>query len=165
MGIVTQETILFHDTIRNNIAYGLENPDPSDIRKAAAVANASEFIDVLPRGYDTIIGDRGARLSGGQRQRICIARAILRNPDILIFDEATSALDNESEAKVQSAIDHLIENRTAIVIAHRLSTIKRANKIIVIDGGEIREKGTHEELMQINGIYKRLYELQFRDAK
>ncbi len=165
MGIVTQETILFHDTVRNNIAYGLEGISDEKIRKAAEIANASEFIEELPEKYNTIIGDRGTRLSGGQRQRLSIARAILRNPAILIFDEATSALDNESEAKVQNAIDHLIENRTAVVVAHRLSTIKRANKIIVIDEGIIKEHGTHEELIQHGGVYKRLYDLQFRENK
>jgi subfamily B ATP-binding cassette protein MsbA len=164
MGIVTQETILFHDTVRNNIAYGFENADAATVKKAADVANATEFIENLPEKTGTVIGDRGARLSGGQRQRLCIARAILRNPEILIFDEATSALDNESEAKVQDAIDHLIENRTAVVIAHRLSTIKRASKIIVVAEGEIKEAGTHDELMRTSGIYKRLYDLQFRDA-
>ena len=163
MGVVTQETILFHDTLRRNIAYGNESAALDDIIKASQVANAAEFIDRLPLKYDTLIGERGARLSGGERQRVCIARAILRNPDILIFDEATSALDNESEAKVQEAIDHLIQHRTAVVIAHRLSTIKRANKIVVIDQGAILEMGTHEELMQLDGLYKRLYNLQFRD--
>jgi len=163
MGIVTQETILFHDTIRRNIAYGSEEAPLEAVRKAAEVANATEFIEAMAARYDTMLGERGARISGGERQRICIARAILRNPEILIFDEATSSLDNESEAKVQKAIDNLIKDRTAIVIAHRLSTIKHANKIIVIDQGELREAGTHEELMKAGGIYKRLYDLQFRD--
>ncbi|MBL8026123.1 MAG: ABC transporter ATP-binding protein [Fibrobacteres bacterium] len=164
MGIVTQETILFHDTVRNNIAYGLDNVKEEDLVKASEAANAMEFIKDLPNGFETVIGDRGTKLSGGQRQRLCIARAVLRNPDILIFDEATSALDNESEAKVQTAIDHLIEKRTAVVIAHRLSTIKRATRILVIDDGVITESGSHEELMAKRGTYSRLYELQFRSA-
>lgn len=163
MGVVTQETILFHDTIRRNISYGDEKATLEQVKKAAEVANAAEFIEAMAAKYDTMLGERGARISGGERQRICIARAILRNPDILVFDEATSSLDNESEAKVQAAIDNLIKDRTAIVIAHRLSTIKRANKIIVIDQGEIAEAGTHEELMKLGGTYKRLYNLQFRD--
>src|SRR3989339_34410 len=163
MGVVTQETILFHDTVRNNIAYGSPAASLDDLRKAAAVANALDFIEELPNKWDTIIGERGTLLSGGQRQRLCIARAVLRNPDILIFDEATSALDNESEAKVQEAIDNLIKNRTAIVIAHRLSTIRRADNIVVVDNGSIAETGTHDDLMKNDGIYKRLYNLQFRD--
>jgi subfamily B ATP-binding cassette protein MsbA len=164
MGIVTQDTILFHDTVKNNIAYGLANITMDALEKAAEAANALAFIRELPLGFETIIGDRGTKLSGGQRQRLCIARAVLRNPDILIFDEATSALDNESEAKVQAAIDHLIEKRTAVVIAHRLSTIKRATRILVIDDGVITESGSHEELIVKRGTYSRLYKLQFRTS-
>lgn len=164
LGIVTQETILFHDSVRNNIAYGLGSVSLNEIEKAATVANAMEFIGSLPQGFDTIIGDRGTKLSGGQRQRLCIARAVLRNPEILIFDEATSALDNESEAKVQVAIDNLIKNRTAIVIAHRLSTIKRASKIAVVDKGQLIEMGSHSELIALGGAYARLYNMQFHDG-
>jgi subfamily B ATP-binding cassette protein MsbA len=163
MGIVTQDTILFHDTVGRNIAYGNDAASAEEIRRAAEVANAADFIDSMPLKYDTVIGERGTRLSGGERQRVCIARAILRNPEILIFDEATSALDNESEAKVQKAIDNLIKDRTAVVIAHRLSTIKHADKIVVLDGGRIREMGSHDELIAKQGIYKRLYDMQFRD--
>jgi subfamily B ATP-binding cassette protein MsbA len=165
MGIVTQDTILFHDTVKKNIAYGNSKATQEAVEQAAAVANASEFIQALPEKYETIIGERGTRLSGGERQRLCIARAILRDPDILIFDEATSSLDNESEAKVQRAIDNLIRNRTAVVIAHRLSTIKHADRIFVVDEGEIKETGTHDELIEEGGIYKKLYDLQFRDKK
>jgi len=163
MGIVTQDTILFHDTVKRNIAYGSDEATLEKIEQAADIANASEFINGLPEKYDTVIGERGTRLSGGERQRVCIARAILRNPDILIFDEATSSLDNESEAKVQRAIDNLIKNRTTIVIAHRLSTIKHADKIIVLESGKIKEAGTHDELIEKGSLYKKLYDLQFRD--
>jgi subfamily B ATP-binding cassette protein MsbA len=161
MGIVTQETILFNDTIANNIAYGIPHAKLEEIRDAAETANALEFIEDLPLGFDTGIGEKGTRLSGGQRQRISIARAILKNPDILILDEATSALDTESERKVQGAIDNLVKDRTVLVIAHRLSTITKADKIIVLDSGEIVEYGTHDELITHNGQYKNLYEIQF----
>ncbi len=164
IGIVSQETILFNDSVRNNIAYGLETCPIEKVIEAAKAANAHSFISQLPNGYDTIIGERGTKLSGGQRQRISIARALLKNPPIMIFDEATSALDSESEMLVQEAIERLMENRTSIVIAHRLSTIKNANRIIVIDGGEIVQKGKHQELLrQKGGIYKKLYEMQFSD--
>ena len=162
IGIVTQEIILFNDTVRNNIAYGLEDMPLEKVAEAASCANAQEFIESLDGGYQTVIGDRGTRLSGGQRQRISIARAILKNPEILIFDEATSSLDTESELLVQQAIERLMENRTSLVIAHRLSTIQHCDRIIVFDKGRITESGTHEELLGTGGLYKRLYELQFQ---
>jgi subfamily B ATP-binding cassette protein MsbA len=161
MGMVTQEVILFNDTVRNNIAYGVQDCPEERIIEAAKAANAHEFIMEMPKGYDTLIGERGTRLSGGQRQRLSIARAILKNPEVLIFDEATSALDTESEILVQEAIDRLLEGRTTFVIAHRLSTVQSASRILVIDDGEIREVGTHTELMESNGVYRRLYDLQF----
>jgi subfamily B ATP-binding cassette protein MsbA len=160
-GIVTQEPILFHDTIRANIAYGRPDIPMEDIEKAARTAFAHDFIMQNDKGYDTVIGDRGTKLSGGQKQRLIIARAILKNPPILIFDEATSALDSESEAEVQAAIDKLLEGRTSFVIAHRLSTIKKASRIIVIDNGRIVEIGCHAELYDKGGIYRRLSDLQF----
>ena len=162
MGIVTQETILFNDTIVNNIAYGVEFANIDQVKKAAIGASALDFIENLPDGFDTIIGERGTRLSGGQRQRLSIARAIMKNPEILILDEATSALDSESERKVQIAIDNLVQNRTVIVIAHRLSTITKADKILVFDNGHIIETGDHEELIDLNGHYKKLYNIQFK---
>jgi subfamily B ATP-binding cassette protein MsbA len=160
MGIVTQESILFNDTIAANIAFGMEQPNRDRIIEAARVANAHEFIMALENGYDTVIGDRGARLSGGQRQRLSIARAVFKNPPILILDEATSALDTESEKLVQEALAHLMENRTSIVVAHRLSTIQHADLIVVLEKGEITELGTHEALMQSSGSYRRLIEMQ-----
>lgn len=164
MGIVTQETFLFNTSIKENIAYGLEDCPMEDIIEAAKTANAHLFISEMPNGYNTMIGERGVKISGGQRQRLTIARALLKNPDIMIFDEATSALDSESEILVQEAIERLMKNRTTIVIAHRLSTIRNANKIIVIDRGKIIQAGNHEELINDNsGLYKKLYELQFRD--
>ncbi len=159
MGIVTQESILFHDTVANNIAFGI-NATEEQIIQAAKVANAHEFIAQMPDGYDTIIGDRGQNLSGGQRQRLTIARAILKNPPILILDEATSALDSESEKLVQEALIKLMRNRTSIVIAHRLSTIQFADKIIVMDKGEIVEEGNHNGLIAQNGLYRKLVDLQ-----
>ncbi len=161
LGIVTQEIILFNDTVRNNIAYGVQEYSEDDIIRASVTANAHMFIKDLGEGYDTVIGDRGVRLSGGQRQRIAIARAILNNPPILILDEATSSLDSESELLVQEALGRLMMNRTAIVIAHRLSTVKNARRIIVLDGGRIIEEGTHEVLLNKGGIYKKLNDLQF----
>ena len=164
MGIVTQETILFNETIKNNIAYGLDDCSDELIIEAAKTANAHNFISEIPNGYDTLIGERGLKLSGGQRQRLSIARALLKNPQIMIFDEATSALDNESEVLVQEAIERLMKNRTTFVIAHRLSTIRNADKIIVMDKGKIVQMGKHEELLKNEkGLYKKLYELQFRD--
>ena len=162
-GIVTQDTLLFHDTILNNIAYGNRDASTDMIYEAAKAANAHEFILQMPDGYQTIAGDRGVRLSGGQRQRIAIARALLKNPPILIFDEATSALDTESEMLVQEAIQNLLHHRTAVVIAHRLSTIQQADRIVVMDKGHIVETGSHEELLEIeDGLYKRLYTIQSR---
>ncbi len=160
MGIVSQETILFNDTIYNNIAFGMEDISEARVIAAAKVANAHEFIEKMPQGYDTNIGDRGTKLSGGQRQRISIARAVLRNPPVLILDEATSALDTESERLVQQALENIMRNRTSIVIAHRLSTIQFADEIIVLQGGELVERGTHTDLLERNGVYRKLYELQ-----
>ena len=165
IGLVTQETFLFNDTVRANIAYGLDDVDEARIETAARAALAHDFILDLPRRYDTMIGERGSRLSGGQRQRIAIARAILKDPPILILDEATSALDSQSERLVQEALANLMKGRTTLVIAHRLTTVRDAACILVIDGGEIRETGTHEELLRRpGGVYRRLYELQFRDG-
>jgi subfamily B ATP-binding cassette protein MsbA len=163
IGLVTQETILFEGSVRDNIAMGRLGASTEEIAAAAAAANAAEFIARFPEGYDTWIGERGLLLSGGQRQRLAIARAILRNPQILIFDEATSSLDTESEALVQAAIDNLLRSRTAIVIAHRLSTVRNADRIIVLDRGRVVQEGRHEELVAQGGLYRRLYEMQFRD--
>ena len=160
IGNVNQEAILFNDTIYNNITFGVESTTQADVEQAARIANAHDFIMATPDGYQTNIGDRGSRLSGGQRQRISIARAILKNPPILILDEATSALDTESERLVQDAIEHLMLNRTAIVIAHRLSTIKSADLICVLHEGEIIEQGTHDQLIALNGQYTKLYNMQ-----
>ena len=153
LGIVTQETILFNDTVRNNIAYGLDGADDAEVEAA------------MPEGYDTEIGERGVMLSGGERQRIAIARAILKNPPILILDEATSSLDTESERLVQEAIEHLLQGRTVLVIAHRLSTVSNADRIVVIDEGAIKETGTHQDLMSLGGLYRHLYDMQFRDER
>ncbi len=160
IGVVTQESILFNDTIENNITFGMENFDQAKVIEAAKVANAHEFILKQPNGYQTNIGDRGGKLSGGQRQRISIARAILKNPPILILDEATSALDTESERLVQDALTNLMKNRTSIVIAHRLSTIANADEIIVMNNGDIIERGNHQELLVLNGFYKKLCDMQ-----
>lgn len=160
LGIVSQETVLFNDTIENNIRLGNSKATMEEVCKAARVANAEEFILETPMGYQTNIGDRGAKLSGGQRQRLSIARAVLKNPEILILDEATSALDTESEVLVQQALDKLLSGRTSLVIAHRLSTIRGADRIIVIDHGHIAEQGTHAELLAAKGIYAKLIELQ-----
>ncbi|MBO8446623.1 MAG: ABC transporter ATP-binding protein [Bacteroidetes bacterium] len=160
MGNVNQEAILFNDTFFNNIAFGVENATMEDVVRAAKIANAHDFITATEQGYDTNIGDRGSKLSGGQRQRISIARAILKNPPILILDEATSALDTESEKLVQEALENLMKNRTTIVIAHRLSTIKNADEICVVDHGRIVERGTHAELIALDGVYKKLQQSQ-----
>ncbi|TSA57264.1 MAG: ABC transporter ATP-binding protein [Sediminibacterium sp.] len=160
MGIVTQELILFNDSIANNIALGIDNATRTAIEQAAKVANAYNFIVQKEAGFDTNIGDRGSKLSGGERQRLTIARAVLKNPPILILDEATSALDTESERLVQDAINNMMQNRTSIVIAHRLSTIRHADEIIVLQKGEIAERGSHDELLQRNGIYRRLIDMQ-----
>ncbi len=161
IGMVTQETILFNDTVRNNICYGRADTPEEQVFEAARAAMAHEFILKLPEGYGTVIGERGARLSGGQRQRLAIARALLKNPPILILDEATSELDSESELLVQKALSNLMVGRTVLVIAHRLGTVRRADKIVVLDRGTIVEAGTHAELLENGGIYRRLHELQF----
>jgi subfamily B ATP-binding cassette protein MsbA len=165
IGIVTQETVLFNDTVRNNIAYGQPQVSAKDVESAASMALAHDFIKEMPEGYETVIGERGLRLSGGERQRIAIARAILKNAPILILDEATSALDSESEALVQSALQNLMSGRTVLVIAHRLSTVRRADRIVVLEGGTITDIGTHEDLIQKLGTYRRLYNLQFLDME
>lgn len=165
IGVVTQETVLFNDTLRNNIAYGQPGIPQKQVEAAARAALAHDFIMELPNGYETVIGEKGVRLSGGERQRIAIARALLKNAPILILDEATSALDSESEALVQSALGNLMAGRTVVVIAHRLSTVRRADRIVVLDNGKIADIGTHEELMQKLGTYRRLYELQFIDVE
>ncbi|HEX7893328.1 MAG TPA: ATP-binding cassette domain-containing protein, partial [Terriglobales bacterium] len=163
IGVVTQETVLFNDSLRNNIAYGQPGTSQREVEAAARAALAHDFIMELPGGYDTVIGEKGVRLSGGERQRIAIARALLKNAPILILDEATSALDSESEALVQSALQNLMTGRTVVVIAHRLSTVRRADRIAVIENGTIADMGSHDELMQKLGTYRRLYDLQFID--
>jgi ATP-binding cassette, subfamily B, bacterial MsbA len=163
IGVVSQETILFHDTVARNIAFGAGDVPRERIEEAARTANAHAFVQVLPNGYDTVIGERGLQLSGGQRQRLAIARAVLKNPPILILDEATSALDTESERAVQEAMERLMIGRTTLVIAHRLSTVVRADRIVVMQEGRIVESGTHHELLALDGAYRRLYDLQFRE--
>ncbi len=164
IALVDQETILFHDSIANNIRYGKPTASDAEVEAAARAAFAHDFIVQMPDGYATNIGDRGVRLSGGQRQRVCIARAILKDAPILILDEATSALDTESEKMVQNALNNLMANRTTFVIAHRLSTVLHADKIVVIEHGEIVQTGTHEQLLQSGGLYKKLYDMQFQDT-
>jgi subfamily B ATP-binding cassette protein MsbA len=164
MAVVTQEPILFNDTIYNNIAFGQQNTSREQVEAAARAANAHDFIMETPEGYDTRVGDRGGLLSGGQRQRISIARAILKNPPILILDEATSALDTSSEKLVQDALYRLMAHRTSLVIAHRLSTIQEADEIIVLDKGRIIEQGSHSELLSLAGKYKGLYQLQMLES-
>jgi subfamily B ATP-binding cassette protein MsbA len=164
IGVVSQDTVLFNDTVRNNIAYGQPSVPSKAVEAAAKAALAHEFINLLPEGYDTVIGERGVRLSGGERQRIAIARALLKNAPILILDEATSALDSESESLVQSALQNLMTGRTVVVIAHRLSTVRRADRIVVLENGTIADIGRHEDLMKKLGTYRRLYELQFVDV-
>ncbi|MDT8341277.1 MAG: ABC transporter ATP-binding protein [Longimicrobiales bacterium] len=162
LGVVSQDTVLFHDTVRANIAYGRPGATPAEVEAAARAAHAHAFISALPEGYDTVVGERGARLSGGERQRLAIARALLRDPPILVLDEATSALDAESERLVQEALDALLAGRTVFVIAHRLSTIRRADQILVLDGGRVVERGRHGELLDRGGAYRRLHDLQLR---
>jgi subfamily B ATP-binding cassette protein MsbA len=163
IGLVAQETILFDDTVARNIAYGMGPVDPNRVIEAARAAYAHEFIQRLPQGYDTMIGERGVRLSGGQRQRLAVARAILRDSPILILDEATSSLDSESEMYIQKALANLLKNRTTFVIAHRLSTVQNASRIVVVEQGRIVEIGRHQELLLRGGVYKKLYQLQFRE--
>ena len=160
MGIVTQEPILFNDTVANNIALGMDDATDDEIIYAAKIANADSYISLKEKGYATNIGDRGSKLSGGEKQRLTIARAVLKNPPILILDEATSSLDTESERLVQDAINNMMQNRTSIVIAHRLSTIRHANEIIVLQKGKIVERGTHDQLLSQNGFYRKLVEMQ-----
>jgi subfamily B ATP-binding cassette protein MsbA len=163
IGIVAQETMLFNDTVRNNIAYGQPNVSQAAVERAAQAALAHDFIERMPEGYATVIGERGFRLSGGERQRLSIARALLKDAPVLILDEATSALDSESEAMVQTALQNLMTGRTVFVIAHRLSTVRRADRIIVLENGTIADQGSHEDLLTRLGTYRRLYELQFVD--
>jgi len=163
IGLVAQETTLFNDTVLENIRYGRQDATQDDIIEAAKAANAHDFIMGLPKKYDTIIGDRGHNISGGERQRLSIARALLKNPPILILDEATSQLDTESESLVQAALDKLMKNRTVFVIAHRLSTVREADKIVVIENGSIEGMGRHDELIESDGLYKKLYDMQFKD--
>ena len=160
MGLVTQDSILFNDTVKNNILIGKEDANDDEVIDALKIANAWEFVKDLPSGIQTNIGDSGGKLSGGQKQRLSIARAVLKNPPIMILDEATSALDTESERLVQVALENMMKNRTSIVIAHRLSTIQNADQIVVMSKGEIAEQGTHTELLSKNGVYKRLVEMQ-----
>jgi subfamily B ATP-binding cassette protein MsbA len=162
IALVTQETILFHDTIRRNIALGRPGATDAEIEAAARHANAHEFIMQKPRGYDSIVGEKGMALSGGQRQRVAIARAILKNAPILVLDEATSALDTESERAVQAGLEKLMQGRTTLCIAHRLSTIQNADLIVVLSEGRIVETGTHAQLIERGGVYRKLYELQFK---
>ena len=161
LGIVTQETILFNDTIANNITYGYREIGRDKMIEAAKKANAHSFISSFKNGYDTVIGERGVRLSGGEKQRVTIARALIKNPPILILDEATSSLDTESERLVQEALNVLMKERTVFVIAHRLSTVRNADSIMVLEKGTIVQQGSHEELMRKGGLYKKLYNLQF----
>lgn len=165
IAIVTQETILFNDTIKGNIIYGRPDASVGEIEEAAIQAHAHDFIRHFPQGYDAVIGDRGMKLSGGERQRIAIARALLKNPPILILDEATSQLDSESERLVQEALDRLIRGRTVFLIAHRLSTVRHAHSIVVLDKGMVIQQGSHAELITSDGLYKRLYQMQdlYRD--
>jgi subfamily B ATP-binding cassette protein MsbA len=164
IGIVTQETLLFNDTIRNNIAYGRSDLPLERVREAARAAYADDFILQQPKGYDTVIGESGSQLSGGQRQRLSIARALLKNAPILILDEATSHLDSESESLVQRALVNLMRDRTTLVVAHRLATVMRANRIVVLEAGRIVEIGSHAELLERGGLYRRLYQLQLQEA-
>jgi len=163
IAVVPQESFLFSMSLAQNIAFGVPNAEPQAVLSAAAGAQLDKDVDELPNGYDTVVGERGAQLSGGQRQRIAIARALLRDPPILVLDEATSALDSESERVIQDAIERLLEGRTVLVIAHRLSTVQRADQILVMESGRICERGTHAELLSESGAYRRLYELQLED--
>jgi len=164
IGMVTQETHLFHDTIRTNLLYARLNASQAELEAAARAANIHHFIDELPNGYDTVVGERGYRLSGGEKQRLALARVILKDPRILVLDEATSSLDSESEALIQEALKHVMAGRTSIVIAHRLSTILAADLILVMDRGKVVESGKHSELLALGGLYAHLYETQFNRA-
>jgi subfamily B ATP-binding cassette protein MsbA len=159
---VPQEPALFSGTVRENIAYARPDASMADIEAAARAAHAHEFVSALPLGYDTLVGERGVKLSGGQRQRIAIARAILKDPAVLVLDEATSNLDTESERLIEDALERLLVNRTTLIIAHRLSTVRRADRLLVLDHGRIVEQGTHAELLERDGLYARLYRRQFR---
>ncbi len=161
IGIVTQQTILFDDTVRNNIAYGRPDMPLEKVMDAARAAHAHEFVSALPEGYDTLIGENGIKLSGGERQRIAIARALLKNPPILVLDEATSNLDTDSEKAVQNALEELMKGRTTLVVAHRLSTIRNVDRIYVLVAGRVVEHGSHDELLALNGQFARLYHMQF----
>jgi subfamily B ATP-binding cassette protein MsbA len=163
IGIVPQDPALFSGTIRDNIAYARPGASPADVEAAARAAHAHEFVERLPRGYETLVGERGVKLSGGQRQRVAIARAILKNPAVLILDEATSNLDTESERLIEDALGRLLVGRTTLIIAHRLSTVRRADRLVVLDHGRIVEEGSHAELLELRGVYARLYQRQFRD--
>jgi subfamily B ATP-binding cassette protein MsbA len=165
IGVVPQEPALFSGTVRENIAYARPRASDAEVQAAARAAHAAEFIDRLPLGYDTVVGERGVKLSGGQRQRVAIARAILKNPAVLILDEATSNLDTESERLIEDALARLLVGRTTLIIAHRLSTVQRADRLVVIDRGRILEEGTHGELLAKGGLYARLYQRQFRDDR
>jgi subfamily B ATP-binding cassette protein MsbA len=166
MALVTQEVVLFDDTVRRNVAYGRDGVPEERLRAALAAANAEDFVDALPKGLETRVGEAGGRLSGGQRQRLAIARALLKDPPILILDEATSALDTESERAVQDALERLMAGRTTLVIAHRLSTVRRADQIVVLDRGRIVEQGRHAELLGLGGVYRRLHDLSaFEEEK
>jgi ATP-binding cassette, subfamily B, bacterial MsbA len=162
IGLVTQDVLLFDDTVRANIAYGDPRPDPNRILGAARAAHVEEFVSRMPEGFDTVIGEGGSMLSGGQRQRLAIARAIYKDPAILILDEATSSLDTESESYIREALDEFVKGRTTFVIAHRLATVERADRIIVLDYGRIEAVGTHRELVEKSGVYRNLYQHQFR---
>jgi ATP-binding cassette, subfamily B, bacterial MsbA len=164
IGLVTQDVVLFDDTVRRNVAYGRPEVAETDVRDALAAANALAFVDALPDGLDTRVGEGGARFSGGQRQRLAIARALLKDAPILVLDEATSALDAESERAVQEALERLMAGRTVLVIAHRLSTVRRADQLVVLDGGRIVERGRHADLLAAGGLYRRLHDLQVFDA-
>ena len=164
IGVVTQETYLFHDTIAANLRYARPDATAEQLEAACRTANIHEFVESLPNGYDTAVGERGYRLSGGEKQRVAIARVILKDPSILILDEATAHLDARSEALIQEALERVMEGRTSIVIAHRLSTVLAADRILVLDEGRLVEQGTHTELMDLGGLYSRLYETQFRAA-